>query len=475
MKKLFYILSFLLSTSAFSQTQVSGGIYSNTTWTLANSPYIMTGPVVVFPGNTLTIQPGVVVMVQDKGSNTGLMPYLELRGSLVANGTASQPIRFIAEVPTENYIWKGIEIKTNQGATFTASHFELSNSMYGISSDKIYYDTLRFNHFKFRHNNYALMLAGALVFDNCTFTKNGAGAPAMPSFGSVTANNCVFDSNGVAFTTISYGVFITNSQFKNGRAGIMASSGVIESCTFLNNEIGLDNCFGIIVRNSIFQQNDIGISGANESKIENNFFIANGLGIEMAGPSMVLNNDINANQIGVTLNGNFEPGGVVMAFNDNRICSNGLYNIENKSDLNLGLEKNCFCSQDSATIEASIFDGYDDFTRGLINFATYDTSCVTLLKTIKKVNLGTGTKEIANKNFFLVYPNPANDKIIIEAKPNQHIGGSFRIIDALGNTVLDVEANSINNSLEVNINELKTGIYFITHSDYEWKKVLIKL
>ena len=44
-----------------AQTNVSGGIFSNTTWTKANSPYIVTDTVVVFPGVTLTIQPGVIV------------------------------------------------------------------------------------------------------------------------------------------------------------------------------------------------------------------------------------------------------------------------------------------------------------------------------------------------------------------------------------------------------------------------------
>ena len=55
------ILIAAFSFSSQAQTPVSGGIYANTTWTLANSPYIVTGNVVVFPGVTLTIEPGVVV------------------------------------------------------------------------------------------------------------------------------------------------------------------------------------------------------------------------------------------------------------------------------------------------------------------------------------------------------------------------------------------------------------------------------
>src|SRR5438105_3566521 len=59
--KILTILFTVLSFAAKSQTNVSGGIYTNTTWTLANSPYIIIDTVVVFPGVTLTIEPGIVV------------------------------------------------------------------------------------------------------------------------------------------------------------------------------------------------------------------------------------------------------------------------------------------------------------------------------------------------------------------------------------------------------------------------------
>ena len=50
-----------LTLSLKAQTFISGTITTNTTWTKINSPYIVTGNVVVDPGNTLTIQPGVLV------------------------------------------------------------------------------------------------------------------------------------------------------------------------------------------------------------------------------------------------------------------------------------------------------------------------------------------------------------------------------------------------------------------------------
>lgn len=51
----------MLSTLVNSQTYVSGTISSNTTWTVLNNPYIVTGNVLLDSGYTLTIDPGVII------------------------------------------------------------------------------------------------------------------------------------------------------------------------------------------------------------------------------------------------------------------------------------------------------------------------------------------------------------------------------------------------------------------------------
>ena len=60
-KSLLFFSLITLSTFCFSQTNVSGALSSDTTWSLANSPYTLTGNVLVTSGVTLTIEAGVTV------------------------------------------------------------------------------------------------------------------------------------------------------------------------------------------------------------------------------------------------------------------------------------------------------------------------------------------------------------------------------------------------------------------------------
>ncbi len=91
-------------------TLVSGAITTNTTWTLANSPYQVTGDIDVRAGVTLTIEPGVTVMFDGARDMT-------INGTLLANGTAAQHIVFTSS--SANPVvgaWGGLRINQPQGA-----------------------------------------------------------------------------------------------------------------------------------------------------------------------------------------------------------------------------------------------------------------------------------------------------------------------------------------------------------------------
>ena len=64
MKHLFTLVSVILHFSLFGQTNVSGLINADATWTASASPYIVTNNLLVSAGVTLTIQAGVTVKIK---------------------------------------------------------------------------------------------------------------------------------------------------------------------------------------------------------------------------------------------------------------------------------------------------------------------------------------------------------------------------------------------------------------------------
>ena len=124
------ILSGLLfsfcSLLTFAQTNVSGGIYQNATWSLAGSPYIVNGPVVVFPGVTLNIQPGVEIRINNQ-NNSNI--YIETRGTINCIGTDAQPIKIHALYDTTSTVaWQGFVCTSSQGGVMNADRVEISNA-----------------------------------------------------------------------------------------------------------------------------------------------------------------------------------------------------------------------------------------------------------------------------------------------------------------------------------------------------------
>jgi len=463
MKTLLLFVSILASSAIIAQTSVSGGIYNNTTWNLSGSPYLVTGSIVVFPNRTLTIEPGVEVIVSaDYTFNTGNFIYLEVRGSLIANGTSNAPIVFTSsDTTTGFYNWEGIRIKGSQGGTVQMNHFELHNTWYGINNDIAQPGvSYVFDECYFRSNQYGLQLNADLVYNSCIFESNGVGQAAQISYGSLTATNCQFLNNFCSFTW-SNNINVNNCLFSGNQNNIIGSPGIIQNSQFYNNTFGMTEISNITVNQCVFDGNGTGIDGSSTCVITNSTFSNNSIAVKIGDASTVSQNTITDNSIGVQVLG-YDPN--TTSIDSNLICNNSVHNLENLTDKNYQVNLNCFCSQDSTIIENGIFDGYDDITRGLVNYAIYDDSCQTVVSYVTKIDLGGPAGLTALDEQWNTWYD--GESLVIE----NNIPGIFSIYDIQGTRLMNAEAAVGLNKISLT---LPQGLYLVGRQGGQTQKVFI--
>jgi len=169
------------------------------------------------------------------------------------------------------------------------------------------------------------------------------------------------------------------------------------------------------------------------------------------------NNRIINNNIGIQT-GNYD--GDYPAIKQNEICHNETYNVENTDDINKDLTGNCWCTEDSATIESKLYDGYDNIYLGLFNYDIYDENCDTIIKTITKVNLGTGIYLGNAEKFVSIYPNPFETQLFVRLKTGQVEHLAISIYSMYGQKVY--EGYCSNEVLIIPGIDIDPGLYICT-------------
>lgn len=440
------------------QTNVSGGIYSNTTWTAANSPYIVVDTIVVFPGVTLTIQPGVTVKFDNNKR-------LEIRqAKLIAVGTSNDSITFTSNSSSPTHgIWGGVSLNGgvlhskfnycnfryanyalnhNQSDTLNVRNSNFVKNNMGLWGLHLLVDSSNFN-----NNNYSGVNIGNGSISNCTFLHNQTGIhgnggtdPVFNGFTFIT--NCLLDSNQTGVSDYNYAVMdnciITHNQIgtlDNGDflGGLGSGYSTIKNCIIDSNTVmGLCLAFSDSVINCQIKHNGIGLSDS----------VVN----LSTGSNFISGNTIGNNGIGIKL----------WAWNDfiicNKICNNSTYdlyyNVAFSNNDTVG--SNFWCATDSSIISAKIYDGFDNINLGLVSFMPIDTS---------QCYLQTGISINVLQSFpFNIFPNPASDYLTLELPSgvsNTEII-IFNLFGEIKHSSTFKEQTSV-----INISDLSSGIYLI--------------
>jgi hypothetical protein len=283
---------------------VSGIITSDTTWSAANSPYIVTGNILVQEGVTLTIEPGVMIKFEGEY-------YIRIIGNLSAEGTAASIITFTSN--NENIVWERIEIKDS------------NNSV------------LRF----------------------CKIEQAVVGISLINS--TVTVEDCIVSDNGTIDSSRYY--YTSNSAFSTTGAGIMIGSGnSIINRNIIRDNIGLNYTGGIAVslwsgsadvtNNLIYRNGAGGKSG-----------YGGGIEVDKGSPKISHNTIIGNYSHGIFT---YRYGTPVVEYNN--IFDNKGYDFKNyeayATDINAA--SNWWGTTEASLIDQHIYDFYDDYYQGKV-------------------------------------------------------------------------------------------------------------
>jgi len=417
------VIFFFITTSLFGQTLVSGIINNNTTWTQANSPYLVTGNTMITETATLNVEPGVVVKFS---SNVQLL----LRGKLFCRGTVSDTIKFIANNGVTG--WNGIRVD---------------------NSSSSYNPKVKLKYFKAKK--------AATLFDVVSMTN---GIDTL-----IKLTHCVFDSISSVINqdndVKSYIVYIDSCSFSriSYYVNIGASNNIIKNSKIHGNYRAFYNntSQGTIIDNcefSGFSDNAILVNGI----ITNSNFFNNKVAIctMNLNYTIIKYNYIHDNVTGIDIN-NYQGNTSLNKINFNKICNNtnGVRNTDNTFYKDAYVPYNCWCLTDSSQIQSVVYDFFDAGGRGFVFYMPFDTSC-----TYSGIGLGlnnTVKSEFLNVN---VYPNPFNNEFSININFEMPTTVDISFSDILGRRLFNIYkgvVNSGNQNIKYNSMELERGIYFI--------------
>src|SRR3989338_3312185 len=259
---LFFSAFLILPNPAHAATEVGGMLTESTTWTMANSPYIVRADYFAHEwwtgcgegyglslgtGVVLTIQPGVVVKF-DVGTK-----FLSCQGQLIANGTAALPITFTAntDTPIPEY-WQSMKLGPLDQVQHTHISYGSSCITYASSSTIFKFNTVEYCGAAL----YFEAVRIPLIIEDNILQNSGYGIFMTSSEGATISNNH-FENNtgyGISINRPFSASTIENNEINGNWVGI--SFDYQDNSRISNNNITGNSLYGVLSRNTLNAQDN---------------------------------------------------------------------------------------------------------------------------------------------------------------------------------------------------------------------------
>jgi len=325
-------------------TSVSGVIYTITTWTKVNSPYTLTGNVLVYDGAVLTIQPGVTV-------NLGSY-YIEVNGTLQAVGTSTSKIVFNSNAAASSITFTPFSDGWN-GSTSTGSIIEnaIINSPITLGSSVEIIDNTINGGINVQTTYADYPTADPVISNN--YIEGGVGVG--------TAENALISNNSIVGTGIT--LDMSCGSISPGAANILRNtiSGCPTGVTIGGGGSGSPASPIQLLQGNLITNNTVGVEidifiESSTPVIENNSIANNGVGISVISSDPVVSAPQNP-----TIQGN-------------NIYNNTNYNFKLQIPDSLNAQHNWWGTTDSTAIGQTIYDFKDDFNLGKVDYTPFLTA-----------------------------------------------------------------------------------------------------
>ena len=350
---------------AFAQngTNESGIITSDVTWTKANSPYTLVGPVAVNDGVKLTIEPGATINLADY--------YIQVNGTFVAKGTNADKIYFNGGPKSPN----GAIAFTSRSTSWnqqTDSGCLIEDAIINapsiaISIDKTspkinqniitaYYAVTVYSGSPTISNNIIVGGVSAGSSDSITITGNTITGTIYANKGAAISKNTILGP-GEEVGIYSSGATITDNKIVGFDQGISIFDYVsdIERNTIAYNAVGIQ--VGMPDTDYSFSQmpptqHDFQVT------IQNNLITKNSKGISVTHLPL-----------------NVEVAHFKATIRNNNILKNVDYNFYlADTPISINVANNWWGTTDTTAIREKIHDFEDDFNVGNVTFVPFLTS-----------------------------------------------------------------------------------------------------